>query len=219
MYPPPSLIILKLLLSTLLLVTPSQSLSQGNHEDDHESSSLFCESWRFSVETNNAGNWSTIPSRCYEFVNHYMTGDRYVSDLGVTGRNALDYAKTVDIAGDGMDAWVFDIDETLLSMLAYYKLHKFRSTTLKVEVKWGLRHKLTVLPASLSLYNEIRQLGFTVFLLTGRPEWLRNQTVTNLLYAGYNDWERLILRQSYDERKKGYRLQIWKQKAARRWRL
>lgn len=55
-----------------------------------------------------------------------MTGDRYVSDLGVTGRNALDYAKTVDIAGDGMDAWVFDIDETLLSMLAYYKLHKFR---------------------------------------------------------------------------------------------
>ena len=50
------------------------------------------------------------------------------------------------------------------------------------------------LPASLKLYKEVEQLGFTIFLLTGRAEAQRNATVKNLLFAGYSNWERLILR-------------------------
>lgn len=50
------------------------------------------------------------------------------------------------------------------------------------------------LPASLSLYKELKQLGFKIFLLTGRSEYQRNVTEKNLLYAGFTDWERLILR-------------------------
>lgn len=50
------------------------------------------------------------------------------------------------------------------------------------------------LPASLTLYKEIQQLGFKIFLLTGRSEAQRNATETNLKQAGYSSWERLILR-------------------------
>ncbi|KAL5178548.1 Acid phosphatase 1 [Glycine soja] len=57
------------------------------------------------------------------------------------------------------------------------------------------------LPASLSLYNELKELGFKIFLLTGRSEFQRNATGANLLSSGYRDWERLILRQT-----EGYRI-------------
>lgn len=50
------------------------------------------------------------------------------------------------------------------------------------------------LPASLRLYKELEELGFTIILLTGRDESQRNATETNLLYSGYSNWERLILR-------------------------
>ncbi|KAK3436365.1 hypothetical protein EUGRSUZ_C00961, partial [Eucalyptus grandis] len=57
------------------------------------------------------------------------------------------------------------------------------------------------LPSSFSLYKELQQLGFTIFLLTGRSEHQRNVTETNLLYAGYSDWKRLILRNATDQGK------------------
>ncbi|XP_021730035.1 uncharacterized protein LOC110697008 isoform X3 [Chenopodium quinoa] len=71
-----------LLIFSLLTLTFSQSLSSENHlllpsnrkfgQDDQ----LFCESWRFSVETNDAGIWYTIPTRCFDFVKNYVTSDR-----------------------------------------------------------------------------------------------------------------------------------------------
>ncbi|KAJ6914008.1 HAD superfamily [Populus alba x Populus x berolinensis] len=54
-----------------------------------------------------------------------MTGDGYRSDSEVAASYALGFAKTVEIAGDGKDAWVFDVDETLLSNLPYYAVHGF----------------------------------------------------------------------------------------------
>jgi hypothetical protein len=86
---------------------------------------LYCDSWRLSVENNNAGYWSTVPSRCERFVQDYMNGERYSSDSEVVAEDSLAFVKTVEIAGDGRDVWVFDIDETLLSNLPYYEVHGF----------------------------------------------------------------------------------------------
>lgn len=198
----------QLLLLTLLSVT-SISLA-SNHvplptttklrEDDHDS--LFCESWRFSIETNNAGNWSSIPSRCYEYVLDYMSGDRYVLDTKFTARNALEFAKTVNMAGDGKDAWIFDVDETLLSHVPYFKTYRFGlgAPPSKELQKWLLLAKAPPVQASLNLYKKLQQLRFTIFILTGRPESLRNVTTEILSHAGYSNWERLILREPSDTR-------------------
>ncbi|KAK9266643.1 hypothetical protein L1049_003595 [Liquidambar formosana] len=127
----------------------------------------------------------------------YMTGDQYKSDTEVVAGYSLAFAKTVEIAaGDGKDAWVFDIDETLLSNLPYYAVHGFGSETFD-ENSWDAWVDLAeapAIPASLKLYKEIKELGFTIFLLTGRTESERNVTEKNLLFAGYSSWDRLILR-------------------------
>lgn len=54
-----------------------------------------------------------------------MTGERYRSDLEFVVENSLDFVKNATMIGDGKDAWVFDIDETLLSNVPYYAAHGY----------------------------------------------------------------------------------------------
>ncbi|GAY51254.1 hypothetical protein CUMW_132790 [Citrus unshiu] len=202
---------------------------------------LYCDSWRFSVETNDAGEWDSVPSRCVEFVQKYMTGEHYLSDSEIVSGYSLKHAKSANVsAGDGKDAWVFDIDETLLSNLPYYAAHGFgwplRTQLKHMQLKWPKHDKLEsdfrshllglscfefrseifnedafdewvdlakapALPASLNFYKELKQLGFKIFLLTGRNEFQRNTTEKNLLFAGYSDWKKLFLRGPSDQGK------------------
>lgn len=97
-----------------------ESLASGN--DDVR---LWCESWRFAGEANNLGPWTTVPVECAGYVKSYMTGKKYAFDLEMTSREASRFARSVQIKNDGMDAWVFDIDETLLSNLPYYAEHRY----------------------------------------------------------------------------------------------
>ncbi|KAJ7969514.1 Acid phosphatase 1 [Quillaja saponaria] len=150
---------------SIIRIPPEKDLfcDRKSETDDR----LYCESWRFSIETNDAGAWQRIPAR----------------------------------AGDGKDAWVFDIDETLLSNLPYYEVHGFGSEPFdeKSFDDWVNLAEAPALPASLSLYEELSQLGFKIFLLTGRSEYQRDATERNLLFAGYRNWEKLILRGPSDQ--------------------
>ena len=116
-----------ILLCLIFTTVVSQSFIQisPDHRKIRIDDDIYCESWRFSIETNDAGYWSTIPERCLRFVQDYMTGDRYRYDSELVAENSLKFAKTVEISGNGSDAWVFDIDETLLSNLPYYELNGF----------------------------------------------------------------------------------------------
>ncbi|KAH9615686.1 hypothetical protein KSS87_016565 [Heliosperma pusillum] len=162
---------------------------------------LYCESWRFTVETNDCQPWNTVPYRCLDFVKSYMIGDRYVSDSTLVANNALLFANSINVSNDGLDAWVFDIDETLLSGLPYYALHGFGSEAFNEETfyEWCSLADAPAVPASLKLYKEIQQLGFTIFILTGRDEPVRNSTEAGLLNAGFSNWKRLILREPSDK--------------------
>ncbi|KAF3442947.1 hypothetical protein FNV43_RR16865 [Rhamnella rubrinervis] len=204
------------LIITILIIGPisnvfAQSIFQIYPEnlisDDRKAladdDGLFCDSWRLSVETNNAGVWYTIPTRCISQVQDYMTGDKYRSDSKVVAGDSLAFAKTVEIAGDGLDAWVFDIDETLLTNLPYYADNGFGSESFNETAfdEWVDLAEAPALPSSLSLYKELQQLGFKIVLLTGRGEYQRNTTEKNLLFAGYSNWERLFLRGASDQGK------------------
>ncbi|KAL2925362.1 Acid phosphatase 1, partial [Bienertia sinuspersici] len=196
MYPPSCKL---MILIQLLIFTPSQSLSNGNNHGY----SLYCESWRFSVETNNAVNWSSIPDRCYEHIKDYMIGDQYVSDTNLVAHNALEFAKSADIAADGKDGWILDVDDTLLSHLPYYQAYGFGAKAQNNEAfkTWVVQAKAPALHTSLRLYKELHQLGFAIFIMTGRPEPYRNITESNLLYAGFTNWKKLIMRGTSDEGK------------------
>ncbi|XP_039142784.1 acid phosphatase 1-like [Dioscorea cayenensis subsp. rotundata] len=193
-----SLIFIILLISsasaqTLIQMFPNRPQRNGDDE-------LFCDSWRLSVETNNAGMWNTIPAKCLKFVVEYVNGDRYASDSAVVAGYSLDFARTVPITGDGKDVWVFDIDETLLSNIPYYAAHGYGSEAFNETAfdEWVVEARAPALPASLQLYEELRGLGYQLVLLTGRAEFQRNATVDNLLFAGYHSWKRLYLREDSD---------------------
>ncbi|XP_078431940.1 acid phosphatase 1-like [Wolffia australiana] len=162
--------------------------------------SLFCESWKFSVETNDAGFWKSIPLRCLDFVKSYMNGPRYASDCAVVADESIAYASRVPISGSN-DAWIFDVDETLLSNLPYYRVNgygseEFNGTSFD---EWVDLAEAPAIPASLKLYRELQRLGFTTILLTGRSEHQRAATERNLMAAGYGGWETLILRELSEE--------------------
>ncbi|KAF3434143.1 hypothetical protein FNV43_RR25246 [Rhamnella rubrinervis] len=157
---------------------------------------LECTSWRLAAETNNLSPWKTIPQECADYVKDYMNGREYVMDLRRVSEEAKVYANGVELSGDGMDVWIFDIDETLLSNLPYYAEHGYGLEIFDhVDFdKWVEKGMAPAIEPSLKLYEEVLGLGFKVFLLTGRSERHRITTVENLINAGFKDWHRLILR-------------------------
>jgi hypothetical protein len=68
-----------------------------------------------------------VPPECAPHVRDYVTGSAYRSDLDLVARESTAYARAAAPAGaaDGRDAWVFDVDETLLSNLPYYAEHGY----------------------------------------------------------------------------------------------
>ncbi|PIN02907.1 Acid phosphatase [Handroanthus impetiginosus] len=162
-----------------------------------------CTSWRVAGEANNLNPWKTIPEECADYVKEYMTGKGYALDLQRVSNEAALYARSVDLSGDGKIAWVFDVDETLLSNLPYYAEHGYGMEIFD-SMKFDEWVEMGIAPAidsSLKLYEEVLSLGFKVILLTGRSERHRNITVENLVQAGFHEWDKLIVRSLEDQGK------------------
>lgn len=164
---------------------------------------LRCTGWRVAGEANNLSPWKTIPEECVEYVKEYILGQSYEFELEMVSNEAGRYAKSVDLKEDGMDAWIFDVDETLLSNLPYYAQHGYGSEIFdNIQFdKWVIEGTSSAIQPSLKLYNEVLELGFKIFLLTGRTEDKRDITINNLIKAGFQKWDRLILRGTKDHGK------------------
>ncbi|KAK6121922.1 hypothetical protein DH2020_044347 [Rehmannia glutinosa] len=160
-----------------LAVDDDQGNVEGNSGADDQSGEekvqLQCTSWRVAVEANNLSPWKKIPEECGDYVRDYMTQKGYEIDLQRVCNEAGIYAKSVNMSGDGKIAWIFDVDETLLSNLPYYADHGYGGF----------------------------KLGFQGYHVDWRSERHRSITVDNLLQAGYRNWDKLILRSSEDHGK------------------
>ncbi|KAJ6820941.1 acid phosphatase 1-like [Iris pallida] len=125
-----------------------------------------------------------------------MRGKKYRADLDLVASEAAAYARSLALAWDGRDAWLFDIDETLLSNLPYYADHGFGLELFNGQEfdKWVEMAMAPAIESSLKLYEEVKGLGYKIFLLTGRGEGQRTVTTYNLNKVGIEGWEKLILR-------------------------
>ena len=112
----------------LVIELPTAAEKRADGEED-EATELRCASWRLAGEAKNLAPWSAVPQECVAHVRRYLTGPAYRSDLDLVAREASAYARAAAArAGDGgaaTDAWVFDVDETLLSNLPYYAQHGY----------------------------------------------------------------------------------------------
>ncbi|KAK6940617.1 Acid phosphatase, class B-like [Dillenia turbinata] len=162
----------------------------------------YCESWRINVELNNIKGFDVVPQECVEYIGKYMTSSQYKADSGRALEESMLYLSSCcTLAGDGKDAWIFDVDDTLLSTVPYYKKHGFGGDKLNVSSleTWMKESKAPPLEHSLNLFNEIKGRGIKIFLISSRRETLRSATVDNLIKVGYHGWTGLRLRALEDE--------------------
>ncbi|CAN4086884.1 unnamed protein product [Withania somnifera] len=157
-----------------------------------------CLSWRLAVETNNIQNWKLVPLQCEDYVGHYMLGKQYRVDCYNVVAAAIQYAKTLKIAKDGKDVWVFDIDETTLSNLPYYARSdvafgatKFNGTKFD---EWTREGEAPAVPGALFLYRTLLSMGIKPVFITGTKEEFRQIRIANLNKVGYHSWIKLILK-------------------------
>ncbi|KAK6162115.1 hypothetical protein DH2020_001956 [Rehmannia glutinosa] len=147
---------------------PTEKQSLGNGEVE-----MYCESWKLTVETKNAGSWGQVPEKCLEYVIKYMSGKQYMSDSEVVTENALAFLKKLPSTCMGKDACrVFDIDETLFGNVLYFITHVNGSQEIDEDFMNDFIELAIAppLPASLRLYKVVQALGFKIFLLTGRSD-------------------------------------------------
>lgn len=86
----------------------------------------YCESWRMNVELHNIRDFEVVPEECIEYIGKYAKSSQYKVDSQRTIDECLVYLSTsCNLKNDGKDAWIFDIDDTLLSTVPYYKNNLF----------------------------------------------------------------------------------------------
>ncbi|XP_008796365.2 acid phosphatase 1 isoform X2 [Phoenix dactylifera] len=161
----------------------------------------YCESWRMNAELNNIRCFDVVPGECVGYIGKYMTSTQYKVDVQRAAEEAtLFLTNSFLLGGDGKDAWVFDIDDTLLSTVPYFKKHQFGgATTNRTSMEqWMEERSAPAVKHMLNLYHEIRARGLKVFLISSRREHLRDATIDNLVKVGYLGWAELILRCSED---------------------
>lgn len=98
-------------------------------------------------------------------------------------------------------ALVLDIDETSLSNYNKMVKRDFWPSTPAQLLKEVLAGDSPAILPTLSLYKKARQLGVTVFFVTGRPQFALKATRTNLLDIGYSHWAGLFLRPNSYQKK------------------
>ncbi|KAK4775907.1 hypothetical protein SAY87_023868 [Trapa incisa] len=175
---------------------PTMLSTEAAGECDNDNDS-YCLSWRLAVEANNVKAWRTVPARCEMHVERYMTGGQFEQDVELVVDEMLRYMDGIMIAGDGMDAWVLDVDDTCISNVAYYKERRFGCDPFEGEGfrAWARKAECPAIPGVLRLYKRLIESGFKVILITGRDkETLGHVTILNLHDQGFSGYQQLTMR-------------------------
>ncbi|XP_061362737.1 acid phosphatase 1 [Gastrolobium bilobum] len=191
----------KELLVLFFLAVLSKAMSIRQHQSTNEPTNSingsFCLSWRMAVEANNVLPWRTLPIQCLQYVEEYMIHGQYEQDLELIMEQILSFVNGIPLAGDGMDAWILDVDDTCISNIYYYKGKKYGCDPYDPAAfrAWAMKGWCTAIPPVLRLFNKLRDKGFKVIVLTGRDEETLGQvTNDNLHNQGFIGYERLIMR-------------------------
>ncbi|WOK95384.1 acid phosphatase 1-like [Canna indica] len=162
----------------------------------------YCESWRMNVELNNIRGFEVVPRECVTYIGAYMTSTQYKVDVQLAAEESVLFlTDDFQLSGDGNDAWVFDVDDVLLSTVPYFKMHDFGGSKIdkKSFEEWMKEGNAPAVEHIAKLFHHIRGRGLKVFILSSRPEYLREATIENLIAAGYHGWSDLILRSEEDD--------------------
>ncbi|EFJ18674.1 hypothetical protein SELMODRAFT_419924 [Selaginella moellendorffii] len=118
--------------------------------------------YEFSVASGNLLSWR-VPAECVPYVRSYTTGPQYrrpsCNELGIPA--SPDFLRQA-----GIDAWLFDVDGTLLSTTPYFATKQFgagsyHDTDFNL---WAARGVPAIAPV-----RTLLRTNWTVFLVSTRP--------------------------------------------------
>ncbi|KDP26481.1 hypothetical protein JCGZ_17639 [Jatropha curcas] len=180
------------------------NLKRRNYGIESNNLKNYCESWRINVEVSNIRGFEVVPQECIAYIKHYMTSSQYEADIERAIEEVKLYLSSCScctLEGDGKDAWIFDVDDTLLSTIPFYKKHNFGGEKLNKTLLegWMKETKAPALEQTLKLFHEMKDTGIKIFVVSSRSETLRSSTVDNLINVGYHGWSSLLLRGLEDE--------------------
>ncbi|XP_043707311.1 acid phosphatase 1-like [Telopea speciosissima] len=161
----------------------------------------YCKAWRINVELHNIRNFEIVPEECTDYIGKYMSSTQFTVDSEKALEESTIYlSSTFKLTGDGKDAWVFDVDDALLSTVPYFKKHsnggeKFNIASFE---EWVWERNAPALEHTMNLFKEIKGKGLKIFLISSRGEHLRDPTTDNLFKVDFTGWSGLILRKDED---------------------
>ena len=125
-------------------------------------------------------------------IKDYRSSGRWEADIERVATECVAAART-ETAKGGRPAVVFDIDETLLSNWQYEVDNDFaRSAPLFRD--WAQRSACTAIEPVKRFYTAMHDAGVACFVITGRREPLRADTVRNLERQGIAGWTGISFR-------------------------
>ncbi|KAG7574278.1 Acid phosphatase class B-like [Arabidopsis suecica] len=157
----------------------------------------YCKILSLHSQLNSLGEESELPLLCRDVALRRIKQGIYVRELNFTIQLALTYFQTVKPMNDNRDVVVIDIDDSnLLEQESYYMKYIEEA-----------KHQKSIL--TLQLYSKLRSQGYSMALLSRRPETERNATIEQLKSRGYSDWSHLIMREDTrqkEELERGHRV-------------
>ncbi|XP_010553192.1 PREDICTED: acid phosphatase 1 [Tarenaya hassleriana] len=183
------------MLLIILVAFSAKGISRRPYYIDFNTS--YCLSWRLAVEANNVRPWRTAPTQCLRHIEIYMLGGQYERDVELIVEQMKSYVDEIVLSGDGMDAWILDVDDTCISNIFYYRLRRYGCEPYDPMGfrTWAMKGGCPAIQPVLGLFSKLTATGFKVFLITGRDgETLGQATLDNLRNQGFAGYERLIMR-------------------------
>ncbi|XP_023538943.1 acid phosphatase 1-like [Cucurbita pepo subsp. pepo] len=171
----------------------------------------YCESWRLNVELHNVRYFKLVPEECVGYIGNYVTSTQYKVDSERTIEECIVYlTKGCSLKGDGTDAWIFDIDDTLISTVPYYKKAQYGGKKLNITdlEAWMSEAKAPVLGHTLRFFNLLKAKGVDIILISARREALRSATIENLVQKGYHGWSDLFFRSDEEKDVEKYKSDV-----------
>ncbi|KAK3024648.1 hypothetical protein RJ639_044264 [Escallonia herrerae] len=185
-------LVITLLIALTVMLQSCQSKSAGVVElqkfgDDYN----FCKIYVMHAELNSLSA-DSVPAFCNDVAVQYIEKGLYMKDLNLTVSMAEHYFSNVKLLDDGLDVVLMDVDDfssdSCDNIALLLRLNQDDSNDF---IKDAKRMKDT---RFLQLYMRLQAGGWSLILLSRKPEKLRNVTIQHLISCGFGGWTSLVMR-------------------------
>ncbi|MFZ9035360.1 MAG: HAD family acid phosphatase [Francisellaceae bacterium] len=137
----------------------------------------------------------SIPESHYSIAEYYNSGE-YDQDVATITQKAIDFTANYLKAHPEIKkpAFVFDIDDTLLTSYKFESSHGFMLNINDINNSWENPTNLELNKPLMPLYDYARKHDIAIFIVTGRSENFRKVTEKDLSYYNLDEYKTLYLK-------------------------